>query len=99
MNGDPDTPNIGELFVQLEEKRNRLLDIGGKMTNPLEQRLAHATFDLAHCVSDVLYLLREHLACHDCTVVDHVHGDSGVTAVEAGNARVFEVYEKTVPIT
>lgn len=68
-----DEISIGQLFEQLEVIRTVSLQAAKKTTGFYEKDIATELHDLGDVVSDILYLLREHLSCHDCVVVDHTH--------------------------
>jgi hypothetical protein len=72
--------SIGRLFDQVDEVRIDSLRVGKLTTEVYEKQIAGQIHDLADVVADVVYLLRDHLSCHDCKVVDHEHLDA--SAVE-----------------
>jgi len=61
------------LFEQLEKIRALSNQAAKKTTEFYEKEVATQLHDLADVVADMLYLIQEHLSCHDCTVVDHDH--------------------------
>ena len=65
--------SIGELFETLEKVRTLSAQAAQKSTEFYERDLAHGLTDLGSVVADILYLLREHLSCHNCEIVDHTH--------------------------
>jgi hypothetical protein len=65
--------SIGELFEQLETIRAVSLQAAKKSTEFYERDIAAQLHELGNVVADMLYLLREHLSCHDCKVADHNH--------------------------
>jgi hypothetical protein len=70
----PDAPpSIGRLYESIDRIRVDSLLVARGTTESYEKELATQVHDLADVVADVLYLLREHLSCHDCKVVDHTH--------------------------
>jgi hypothetical protein len=69
--------SIGGLFGSLEEVQDDTLRIGKLTTEVYEKQIAGGVHDLAGVVADLLYLVREHLSCHDCRVVDHTHRAEG----------------------
>ena len=82
--------SIGGLFELLDAIREQTLAASKGTTEVYEKRISDAVFDLAGVVADVVYLMREHLSCHDCRVVDHTH-DTGEFA-----AGVEQVYDGVV---
>jgi hypothetical protein len=77
--------SIGKLFEDLDEIRENALRIGTVTTEIYEKQIAAQVSELANVVADVVYLVREHLSCHDCRVVDHAHvGNDGVERVFDG---------------
>lgn len=85
---DPVDPeiSIGKLWESLDEVRANTLRIGKVTTEIYEKQLAGEIHDLAEVMSDIVYLVREHLSCHDCRVVDHTHD----TELHAGVELVYE---------
>jgi hypothetical protein len=81
--------SIGELFETLEKVRTFSAQAAQKSTEFYERDIAHGVTDLGSVVADILYLLREHLSCHDCRVVDHNHYGSNylVDKVLSGEMR------------
>lgn len=65
--------SIGSIFESLDTIREDCLRIGKLTTEVYEKQIAGEVHDLAEVVADLVYLLREHLSCHDCKVVDHAH--------------------------
>lgn len=65
--------SIGDLFEQLEVIRAVSLQAAKKTTEFYEKDVAQQLHDLGSVVADILYVLREHLSCHDCKIVDHLH--------------------------
>lgn len=59
-------PSIGDLFERLEKVRTLAAQAAQKSTEFYERDIAHSVTDLGHVVADMLYLLRDHLSCHDC---------------------------------
>jgi hypothetical protein len=80
--------SIGDLFERLEKIRAISLQASRKSTEFYERDIAGGLHELGNVVADMLYLLREHLSCHDCQVADHNHtlGPGG---------RVAQVYDAT----
>jgi hypothetical protein len=77
--------SIGKLFDALDEIRADSLRIGKVTTEIYEKQIAGQVHDLADVVADVVFLVRAHLSCHDCRVVDHAHvGNDGVERVFEG---------------
>lgn len=83
-----ESKSIGELFHEIDEVKADSLAIAQKSTERFESDLASGQHDLAGVVADLVYLLREHLSCHDCRVVDHTHTSDVITH----KRRVIEVY-------
>jgi hypothetical protein len=79
--------SIGGLFEQLETIRAVSLQAAKKSTEFYEKDIALQLHDLGNVVADMLYLIQEHLSCHDCKVVDHTHQGLG------GRGRVWQVFE------
>lgn len=75
MHGSPakEVPSLGYIFEALDEARRGANAVQLKSSEPYERDLATAMVDLAGVVESVLVILRDHLSCHDCMVVDHVH--------------------------
>jgi hypothetical protein len=72
-----DEPSIGRLYEELDEIKLDTHRIGKVTTEIFEKQLAGEIHELANVVADVIYLVREHLSCHDCRIVDHTHGTEG----------------------
>src|SRR4030095_935406 len=85
-----DEVSIGRLFDEIDEIRLDSLRVSHVTTEVYEKQIAGQIHDLANVVADLVVLIREHLSCHDCQVVDHTHtklpGDVGTGRV----AKVFD---------
>lgn len=68
-----DEISIGLLFEQLDEVNRVSLNAARKSTEFYEKEISGQLHDLSSVVADLLVLLREHLSCHDCEVVNHSH--------------------------
>ena len=66
---------IGRLYGELNGVREAVSRIGGKTTEIFEKQLAGEVEQLVETVADVLYLVSEHLTCHDCD--DEEEGGEG----------------------
>jgi len=60
------TPSFGYLFERLEQVENTAEEVMGNSTEFYEKRIADALMDLHSTVEDIVIILRDHLACHDC---------------------------------
>jgi hypothetical protein len=57
---------FGRLYESLDETRQVTLNVAKKSTEFYEKQLAGEVHSLAQVMADVLYLVSEHLTCHDC---------------------------------
>jgi biotin carboxylase len=57
---------IGQLYEALDDAKEVSLKIAKKSTTFYEKQLAGEVHSLAQVMADVLYLVSEHLTCHDC---------------------------------
>lgn len=79
--------SIGNLFEELERVLAQSATVAVHTTEVYEVQLAGLIHDLGSVVTDVLYLVREHLSCHDCEIPDHFH-----TSADNRVRRVVKVF-------
>jgi hypothetical protein len=84
-----DDVSFGALFESVDEIRLNSAGTRNKTTEFHEKQIAQQVYDLATVVSDVLSMIRGHLSCHDCRVVDHEH-ISGQPWAAGAVERVFD---------
>lgn len=86
-----DDVSFGTLFESVDEIRLDSVRTRDKTTEFYEKQIAQQVYDLATVLTDVLSMIRGHLSCHDCQVVDHTH-----TLDDGRSGRVFKVFDGVV---
>jgi hypothetical protein len=83
--------SFGELFETVDDIRLNSVRARDKTTEFHEKQIAQQVYDLATVMTDVISMIRGHLSCHDCQVVDHTQNlDDG------RSGRVFKVFNGVV---
>jgi hypothetical protein len=90
---EPDDVSFGALFEAVDEIRLSSVRTRDKTTEFYEKEIAGQVYELATVVSDVLSMIRGHLSCHDCQVVDHTHTK---LPGDIGTGRVQKVWDSVV---
>jgi hypothetical protein len=82
--------SFGELFETVDDIRLNSVRARDKTTEFHEKQIAQQVYDLATVMTDVISMIRGHLSCHDCQIVDHTHAR---LPGDISSGRVLEVFD------